>query len=53
MSIYWMEKAVESLPDDKSQITFLFDRTGKKSLFNFYNLSLPCFLLSGKLKCPA
>ena len=28
MSIYWMETAIKSLPDDKSQITFLFDRTG-------------------------
>lgn len=29
MSVYWMEKAIEALPDNKSQITFLFDRTGE------------------------
>ena len=29
MSVYWMETAIKALPDNKSQITFLFDRTGE------------------------
>ena len=29
-----MEEAIKALPDDKSQITFLFDRTGNFILFN-------------------
>jgi hypothetical protein len=28
MCIWWMETAIAALPEDKSQITFLFDRTG-------------------------
>lgn len=28
LSLYWMETAIQSLPDDKTQLTLLFDRTG-------------------------
>mmetsp|Transcript_11222 Transcript_11222/g.10836 ORF Transcript_11222/g.10836 Transcript_11222/m.10836 type:complete len:301 (+) Transcript_11222:75-977(+) len=31
MCIWWMETAIAALPEDKSQITFLFDRTGSSS----------------------
>ena len=49
MSIYWMETAIKSLPDDKSQITFLFDRTGIVRTVNvltvkhrYYVISILC-----------
>lgn len=32
MSVYWMEVAITAMPADKSQVTFLFDRTGENHI---------------------
>jgi hypothetical protein len=33
MSVYWMETAMTMMPPEKSQVTFLFDRTGENRKF--------------------
>ena len=49
MFVWWMEQALAALPEDKTQITFLFDRTGVFPYFCFLSRLFPYFCFLSRL----
>jgi hypothetical protein len=45
MSVYWMETAIAMMPADKSQVTFLFDRTGDNRNFILLQIQFQNFMM--------